>query len=185
MVDFTILTNLINENSSKIIIAVSIILLGVVIARFISKLIYKVLIRINLSNIIKNNLDLALPLEDVISTLAKYIIYFLSLYLALSEIGIRVFIGKVILVIILILTAVIVFFVLKDFGQNFVAGALLHKKKLIRKGDVIEVLGINGKVLEVKLLDTKIINKEKELFILPNSVLIKAVAKNRKRNNIY
>ena len=71
MVDFTILTNLINENSSKIIIAVSIILLGVVIARFISKLIYKVLIRINLSNIIKNNFNLALPLEDTISSLAK------------------------------------------------------------------------------------------------------------------
>ena len=185
MVDFTILTNLINENSSKIIIAVSIILLGVVIARFISKLLYKVLIQINLSNIIKNNFNLALPLEDTISSLAKYTIYFLSLYLALNEIGIRVFIGKVILVIILILTAVILFFVLKDFGPNFIAGTLLHKKKLIIKGDVIKVLGINGKVIEVRLLDTKIINKDKELFILPNSVLIKSVALKRQRNNIY
>src|SRR3989344_5935707 len=158
MVDFAILTNLVNENSSKIIIAVSIILLGVVIARFISKLLYKVLIQINLSNIIKNNFNLALPLEDTISSLAKYTIYFLSLYLALNEIGIRVFIGKVILVIILILTAVILFFVLKDFGPNFIA---------------------------VRLLDTKIINKDKELFILPNSVLIKSVALKRQRNNIY
>src|SRR3989344_164975 len=107
MVDFAILTNLVNENSSKIIIAVSIILLGVVIARFISKLLYKVLIQINLSNIIKNNFNLALPLEDTISSLAKYTIYFLSLYLALNEIGIRVFIGKVILVIILILKLLI------------------------------------------------------------------------------
>ena len=179
MVNLSWIVGLVNENSIKIISAILIILIGVVISRFLSKLIYKLLISIQLSKFLKNKINMRLPLEEVISYIIKYLGYFVSLVAALNYMGVGTFVQQFILILILIMIASIVFFSLKDFVPNFIAGLIIHRKNLLKEGDNIKIMGIEGRVSTVDLLYIKIVKKEKELFILPNSVFTKAILKKK------
>ena len=181
MVNLEFLVKFINENSIKIIISISILLIGVVIGRFLSKLTYRILVYISLNKLLKDSIKLKLPIEEIISYIIKYVIYFLSLVIALNQVGIGDFAQQLILVLILIMIASIIFFALKDFVPNFVAGIIIHRKSSIKINDNIKILGVEGLVSEIDLLYTKVITKDKEIFIIPNSLMTKNIVSKKKK----
>ena len=61
----------------------------------------------------------------------------------------------------------------KDFIPNITAGFYMHAKKLINEKDNIKFNGIEGKVLHVGLVETRILVKKKEVVYIPNSLLLK------------
>ncbi|MBS3149244.1 mechanosensitive ion channel [Candidatus Woesearchaeota archaeon] len=181
MVNLEFLIKLINENSIRIIIAISILLLGVVIGRFLSKLVYKVLVYIGLSKLLKTSIKSKLPVEEIISYIIKYVIYFSSLVIALNQIGVNEFAQQLILVLILIMIGSIIFFALRDFVPNFIAGIIIHRKNIIKVNENIKILGIEGTVSEYDILHIKVINQDKEIFIIPNSLIMKNIISKKKR----
>lgn len=64
---------------------------------------------------------------------------------------------------------------------NMMSGVLLIMKKQFKIGDVIDVQGNRGRVLELTLHDTIIEDEEKNIIIIPNSMISNGVIKNIKK----
>ena len=72
MVDYiTPISNVLSGRMAVLVAAIAILLIGVLLARFISKLTQKLLQEIQLNKILKNELGIKLPLEEIISRLKK------------------------------------------------------------------------------------------------------------------
>jgi len=71
------------------------------------------------------------------------------------------------------ISAFIIGFALKDIGENFLAGILLAFKRPFRIGDVIQVEGIKGRVLQLNLRDTQIKTEDGRDVYLPNGSIVK------------
>ena len=66
---------------------------------------------------------------------------------------------------------------LQDLFQDIIGGIFIIFDKSLLVGDVIEVEGKVGKVLEIKLRTTRAITRDDKIIIIPNHILI--------RNSIY
>jgi small conductance mechanosensitive channel len=64
-------------------------------------------------------------------------------------------------------------FAFQDFFQNFLAGIIIMVRKKMRIGDVIECDGIIGRVEHISLRETHVRKISNELTIVPNSTLFK------------
>jgi|TARA_R110002096_G_scaffold92350_3_gene208781 small-conductance mechanosensitive channel len=71
------------------------------------------------------------------------------------------------------ITAFIIGFALKDIGENFLAGILLAFKRPFKIGDMVEINGINGKVLALNLRDTQVKTVDGKDVFIPNASIIK------------
>ncbi len=71
-------------------------------------------------------------------------------------------------------TAFIIGFALKDIGENILAGILLAFKRPFRIGDIVEISGIRGRVLELNLRDTQVKSFDGKDVFVPNANIIKS-----------
>ena len=181
MVDVTIINEFLTSRLARLVAAIAILLIGVLFARFLSNVIKKVLKEISLNNILKEELGVKLPLEEFISRVVEYIIYFVAIIMALSQLGLTTTILYVILVVILIIIVIMIILAFKDFMPNLTAGFYLHQKKHIRKGDNIEIKTLEGKILDINLVETRIKTKESDEVIVPNSMLLKSEIRKKRR----
>lgn len=81
--------------------------------------------------------------------------------------------------IIILIAVSLILLAFKDFIPNAFASFWIHQKKLIEIGDEIEVKDISGKVIEITLTETKIETKDKEIVLIPNSLLLKEKIKKK------
>ena len=171
---------LVSDTFIRIIGAILILLIGLVISKLISKLFKKLLHKSRLNEIIKRTLNLDIPLEEFSSTIIKYIFYLVSVIFALQHLGLTTFILNAILITIFLVMVAFVILSIKDLVPNIAAGFLLHHRKFIRPGDDVRVKDINGKIIEITLTETRLETKNKDVIIIPNSVLIKNEVVKRK-----
>lgn len=78
------------------------------------------------------------------------------------------------------ISTVIIGFASQQLLGNMMSGVLLIMKKQFKIGDIIEVNGNRGKVLELTLHDTIMEDAEKNIIIIPNSMISNGVIKNIK-----
>jgi small conductance mechanosensitive channel len=69
--------------------------------------------------------------------------------------------------------AVAIGFAFQDIFENFMAGILIMVREKMRIGDYIECEGVEGRVEQIALRETHIRKLDKELSIVPNSILFK------------
>ena len=79
-------------------------------------------------------------------------------------------------------TAIILGFAFKDIAENFLAGILLAISRPFVIGDIIEVNGVKGPVLQVDLRTTQIKTVDGRDIFIPNSIVIKNVFTNYTRD---
>jgi small conductance mechanosensitive channel len=173
------------ENSSKVttlnditlnlVAAIVILIIGLIIGRFLSNLTRKVLHELELDKILKEQARIKVPITDLISSIVKYVIYIITVILALNQIGLRSFILNIILAILVVLLIIFMILSLKDFVPNLVAGLFLHQKRNFNPGDIIQVNNIEGEVLSITLFETRIKTTNNEIVYIPNSLLTKSV----------
>jgi len=72
---------------------------------------------------------------------------------------------------IIILIILSTFLGIKDFIPNAMAGFFIQRKKEFRIGQRIRVKGMQGTIIEITLLETKIETKNGDIIFIPNSVL--------------
>ena len=158
----------------KLVAAITILLIGLILGRFFSKLVKKILKEVELNNIIKKEFKLDWPVEQFLVSFIRYLVYFVALVIALNQIGL----AKIILYVILggVLLFIVVFMILaiKDFIPNVVSGFLIQHRKLLKKGDKIKVKDIEGKVVDITLTEIQI-KSGNEIIVVPNSVLSKEI----------
>ena len=110
-------------------------------------------------------------LAELIHTLVKIAIWIIGLMIALTIImpGLT----PASLVAGLGIGAVAIGFAFQDIFENFMAGILIMLREKMRIGDFIECEGVAGRVEHIALRETHIRKPNKELTIVPNSILFK------------
>ena len=173
---------------SKLIVAVLILFVGIIIGRLVGKLILRVLHELELNKSLRKATKISIGLEEIISNLITYFIYFLAVVWALETINLAPIILYILSGAFLLIIIFSIVLSIKDFIPNFIAGFILHKKRRLKLGDTIKVKHIEGKIVYLNLIETKVETKKGDEIFIPNSLLIKEevilVSKKRKSKTL-
>lgn len=173
------IVSLIGGKSLDLVVGIAILLIGMVLGRFISKLVERLMSEVGLNRLLKKLFNTRWPLEQIISYIIKYIVYFVSVVMALNQIGLTSFIFNLVLMILFVFIVIFILIAIKDFIPNMLAGSALLKEGIINIGDRVDVANIKGKVIGITLMDTKIETKEGDVIWVPNGFLAKHIIKKR------
>ncbi|HLC58612.1 MAG TPA: mechanosensitive ion channel domain-containing protein [Candidatus Nanoarchaeia archaeon] len=154
-----------------------IIILGLILGQIISNIIRRFIRGIGASKILEQQLKVKVKLDTYISTILKYTIYLIAIILALNQLGLSTKVLKILFIIILIFIIIFTILAFKDWLPNLLAGIYLIRTKKIKKGEIIKISEIEGRILEVNLLETKIETNNKEILFIPNSTITRKVVK--------
>ena len=167
---------------TKLIVAVIILLIGFIIARIIASIVYKLLHEFELNNALEKA-GIKLNLEDIIKLFVIYLIYFIAIIWALTELGLSTIILNILFAAVIIVIIIAILLGIKDFIPNALAGLSMSKKGIIKEGDFIKFNGLEGTVKKINIVDTEVRTKKKEIIIVPNINLKKKAVLIRKKKN--
>ena len=173
---------LLRSIASNIVVAVVLLLIGIVVSRLMERLVIKVLHELELDNWLKKA-GVRFALEQTVGSIIRYFGYFLTIIVALNQIGLTSFVVNLAAGGIIVLVLVAIFLGIKDFVPNFIAGVSIYQRGFVKEGDIIRVRDIEGEVREINLLDTRIKTRTGDLLFIPNSMLTKneMLRQNRKK----
>ncbi|MBI2667173.1 mechanosensitive ion channel [Candidatus Woesearchaeota archaeon] len=157
----------------RLIASVIILLIGFIIARLSSNLTKKILNELETNKILKEQAGVKIQVEEFLSSVIKYIIYFIAIIIALNQLGLTTKVLYALLITILVILVGFIILAFKDFIPNVVAGFMIYQKDKVKPGDVIRVKDIEGKVIHVDLIETRIKTKKNDIVYIPNSILNK------------
>lgn len=155
--------------AQNLIVAIIIIFIGFILAKTIDRFVYRILHEIEANKLAKK-----FNIERFASKLIYYIIILITIVMALNQLGIATTVLNVLVAAAAIFIVFLIILWLKDFIPNMFAGMLLRKKGL-KEGGLIKIpgLGIEGKIKQVSLSETKVMTKQKEILYVPNSSVYK------------
>ncbi len=167
------------ENLSSILIvrflvALIILLIGFILAKILGRLLQRVLHEIELNSIIKKISKSNANIEQIIGIFLTYFIYFLTIIIALNQIGLTTTILNMLSAAILIIIIISVFLGIKDSVPNIISGFLIIRKGSIKQGYYIKINDVTGKVDNVTLTEIHLITKKGDIIHIPNSILTKS-----------
>ena len=154
-----------------------ILILGLVLATTLSNIIKKIIKNIELNKTIEKHFNLKLRLEHTLSAAVKYFFTFLSLGIALTQLGIPL---KYLSWAILLLVFLVLLFIalsLKDLFPNFLAWRALTKTQHIKIGETLTIKGVKGKIKQISFLETQLETEDKECIFVPNALILKELKK--------
>lgn len=166
--------------ASNIVVAVVLLLIGVIIAKLLERVIVKILHELELDKWLRKS-GVKFALEQTIGIAIRYFIYFITIVVALNQIGWTSFVVNLIAAAVFVLVLVAILLGVKDFVPNFIAGIRIHQRGFVKQGDFIRVRDIEGEVMQVNLLDTRIKTVTGDVLFVPNSILAKHEVLRHKR----
>ncbi len=149
------------ESLPSLAIAIFIVFLTWIVARFGARI----------SDMIVGRIELRASLKTLIDTLVKLGVWLAGLFIA--AIVVMPGLTAASLLAGLGIGAVAIGFAFQDIFENFLAGVLIMLREKMRIGDVIECEGITGKVEHITLRETHVRKLSGELTVVPNSILFK------------
>lgn len=176
-----VLDIIVSGNLNRVIAAIVVLLIAFLVARFLGNLTIKILRELNTNKILKESFGIRAPVEEIFGKAIYYLILFIGVIMALNQLGLSTIILYIILIIILLIVISFVILAIKDFVPNVFASFWIHQKKIIEVGDLIEFKDVSGKVVEINLTETRIEASDKEIVLVPNSLLLREKIKKTKR----
>ncbi|MFH1848869.1 MAG: mechanosensitive ion channel domain-containing protein [archaeon] len=158
---------------TRIMVAIVIILIGFIIARLLGKTVQRILHELEVNAVVKRAVGIRISLEEIIGSFVRYFAYFMTLVMALDQLGLKTYVLNIISAAIIIIIVISVLLSIKDLIPNVISGLILHRKGFIKEGDRIRLDDVEGKIVHINLVETKIRTKEKDIISLPNSMLTK------------
>lgn len=175
---FDFFRSILSTVATKLIVAVLILLIGVIIAKITERFILKILHEFELNKLLKKS-RLRIAGEELIATIVKYFMYFVTVIIALNQIGLTTFVLNLVAGAFIVLILAMILLGIKDFIPNFIAGFGLYRKGFIKVGDKIAVNKLSGRITHMSLTETRIKTKSGDLINIPNSVLVMSVVKKK------
>ncbi len=164
----------------RLIAAITIIFIGLVAARVLSRIIQRLLHELEVNRILKEQAGVKIPVEEFVGSLVKYVVYFIAIVMALTQLGLKTIVFYILLVMLLLILVIFVVLAFKDFIPNMTAGFFIHQKRLVKKGDFIKVGDVEGRVVAVGLVETQIKAKNGDIIYVPNAVMTKNLVVKKK-----
>ena len=168
------LENISNILITKFLIALVILLIGFIIARILGRLLQRLLHEIELNNIVKRFSKMKINLEEVIGICLTYFIYFLTIIMALNQIGLTTTILNMLSAAILIIIVFSIFLSIKDSVPNVIVGFSILRKGNVQEGDYIKTRDFAGRVERITLTEVQLKTRKGDIIYVPNSRLIKS-----------
>ena len=168
-----IFDNVFNDVMVNILVALLIFFIGFIFGRLLGRIIKKVLRHMNTDYFMRNTLGIKLSVEDVLSVSASYFVYMISFVMALNQLGLSTAILQMVIGGVIAIIVISIILSIKDFLPNMVAGLLIREKSFVAEGDVIRIKDIEGKVEELGLVETVIVNRHGDRIFIPNIVFTK------------
>ena len=175
-----VLDIIVSGNLNRVIAAIVVLLIAFLVARVLGNLAAKVLGELKTNKILKESFGIRAPIEQIFGKGVYYLVLFIGVIVALNQLGLSTILLYIVLIIILIIIISFVILALKDFVPNVFASFWIHQKKIIETGDFIEFKDVSGKVIEINLTETRIETRDKEVVLVPNSLLLREKIKKRK-----
>lgn len=147
----------------RIIIAFIILSIGFLLSLLIRRIIYRVSVKF-------------MP-KDIGSILSKLIYYILVIIVVISAFGILgvdltgfIIAGGIL--------GIILGFALQSVTSNFVSGLFLFWERPLKIGDLVEIDGKIGRVVDISIMSTKIVGLDGVLIRIPNEKVFQAIINN-------
>lgn len=170
---------------TKFLVAVVILLIGFIVGKLLGRMVFKFLHSMEINHNLNKLANINVGVEEILEAFTTYFIYFITIVMVLQQLGLATTVLNMIaggVIVIIILSTLLG---VKDFIPNAVAGFILQRKNFISVGETIKVKGMQGKVVKISLVETKIETKDQDIIFIPNSVLTKTevikVKKKRKK----
>ncbi|MBW2997239.1 mechanosensitive ion channel family protein [Candidatus Woesearchaeota archaeon] len=157
----------------KFIVAIVLLLIGFILGKILGRLVYKFLHSFEINENFSKLAGITLKIEEIAETFTTYFIYFVTIVIVLQQIGLVSTILHMIAAGVIILIILSTFLGIKDFIPNAISGFFIQRKNEFKIGQRIKVKGMQGKITEINLLETKIETKSGDIIFIPNSVLSK------------
>lgn len=167
---YNIIVEFIVNYSMQVVGALIIIILGVVLSKYIQKLL--------LGQLLKHSIDETI--SKFSTNLVRFLIIAMTTVIALGKLGISV--GPFVAALgAFSLTAGLA---LQGSVSNFAAGLVLILTKPFKIGDTLTVHNLYGKVQDIKLAYTLLVNEDDEEITIPNKYMIGDVLVNSFENRV-
>jgi small-conductance mechanosensitive channel len=157
----------------KLIAALGIVIIGIIFGRIISKLIKRGLHELELNRILRENANMRVDVEKFVSSFILYLIYFAAIIMALDQIGITTTIAYILLIVVLVVIIIFIIIAFKDFIPNVTAGFFVNQRHMIKQNEYIKVKNIEGKVISIDLIETRLQTDDGDIIFIPNMVFLK------------
>ncbi|MBU0666361.1 MAG: mechanosensitive ion channel domain-containing protein [Nanoarchaeota archaeon] len=164
----------INPFLVKMVSGIIILLIGFIIGKIISKVINKILHEVDLDKGFKKTTGFEFSIENTISKIIAYLIYFIAIVMALNTIGLTTFVLNMLFGAIIIIVVISFILAIKDFVPNFISGYVLKKRGYFEPGIRIKIKDLEGVIIKVSLLETSIKTPNKDTVIIPNAIFTKS-----------
>jgi small conductance mechanosensitive channel len=171
--DATKLENLINNYlvpwGTRIFFALVILVLGLWIARRLSRVVGRLLQRADVHGL----------LGDFLSKVVYWLGMVVVLFAVLDQLGVTMTSALAVLG----AAGLAVGLALKDSLSNVAAGVMIIFFRLFDSGDFVEAGGVSGKVMEVNLFHTRLLTPDNREIVVPNSQIYSAPVTNYSAND--
>ena len=168
---------------NKIVTAVIIFFLGFMLGRIASNLTKRFLEEVNLNKRSLNTFLGRTNLENVLSVLVAFIIYFGTVLMALNTLGITKYIAWIFLVFFALTLVSTLILDIRDLLPNLYAWIKIKTKKYFLKGDKIKTHLAEGVVKRITPLTTRIITIHGDELYIQNYAVIENLTVEKKHNS--
>jgi len=171
--DLSIIVSALRPFYLRIVVALIILVVGLICGQLAGRLVRKILGEVQLDKLIRRVTGLRVKVESIVGSAVKYFLYFVFILWALDTVGLGSLVlnilagGVVVIIIIAMLLGV------KDFIPNAAAGVYLQYKGTVQKNDTVKCGNVQGKVIEMDLVETRIETSQGDIIYMPNSNLLK------------
>lgn len=155
-----------------LILALIVMVVGLFLIRYISKLIRNLIARYSKDSLI----------TDFLANLISFVLTLLLVVIALSILGWGDLTDKILAG--AGITTFIVGFALKDIGENFLAGIIMAFKKPFKTGDLIEIDKYQGTIINMSLRETRMKSLDGKDIFIPNAMILKTPIQNYTRDHL-
>ncbi|MFC1742042.1 mechanosensitive ion channel family protein [Nanoarchaeota archaeon] len=155
----------------KFLVSIVLLLIGFILGKILGRLIYKFLHSFEINETFSKLARTTLKIEEIAESFTTYFVYFITIVIVLQQIGLASTVLHMIAAGVIILIILGTFLGIKDFIPNAIAGFFIQNKSQFSVGQRIKVKGMQGKITDISLLETKIETKNGDIIFIPNSVL--------------
>lgn len=151
-----------NDILVKLIVFITIILIGLVISKVVFNLVRKFVKEFELTMVLKKA-DIKFNPNNFLPSMSRYLILILTIIIALNSVGITKTVMKIIFIILVIILIVYALISIRELIPNIYHG--LRIKNKYKVGDKLKYKSIEGKIIKMNLVELQVKTKKEVIYI--------------------
>lgn len=159
---------------TRFVVAAIILLMGFIIGKIAGRLLEKILHEIEVDNLAAKTMNLKISLEQIMSKAVTGFIYFIAIIMALGQLGLATTALNLMAAAVMLFIIISMIISIKDVMPNIFAGIVIQSKRFIREGDYVKIGQVQGKIINMNLIETRVETDSDDIISIPNSNVIKS-----------